>query len=267
MDRSRELHAPSTRGWMALDERWMRSERLGPLSLQLQEPELARDTPHVLAGGAVLGDHAVAGDDDRQRIGEQDGHHLGAAVRPPHGLGEAAAGAGAAVGDLGRLLEHAPRERIGPRGAEIELEIQTAAGPREVLGEPPEDLVQEVRAVDLVERREGGQLRLGRLEADARQRRAEDLDAERPEGRRHQDPERLGSALRRGAETGLSFHLEPRVARENSLGAPLRGLPAAAGTGTARRFLSRAHSTPKGGGNGHSRETTEKFSPSTATEG
>ena len=44
----------------------------------------------------------------------------------PHGLGEAAASTGAAVGDLGRLLEHAPRERIGPRGAEVELQVQTA---------------------------------------------------------------------------------------------------------------------------------------------
>ena len=128
----------------------------------------------------------------------------GAAVRPPQGLGKAPAGAGPAVGDLGRLLEHAAGEGVDPEAAEVELQVEAAAGAREVLREPAEDLVEEVRAVELVERHEGGALRLGRIDGDAGHRRAEQLDAQGPDRRGHQDPDGPRRALRRGIGWGCA---------------------------------------------------------------
>src|SRR5215210_5216330 len=141
------------------------SERLGALTLEVEEPALAPAAADVLAEPAVLGQDAVAGDHDRHRVLPQGRHDLLATAGPAGGLGDLPAGAGPAVGDLGGLLEHAPREQADARGREIELQAELAAGAGEVLGEPAEHLVQEVRAVDLVERNEGTlrPIRLARL--------------------------------------------------------------------------------------------------------
>src|SRR5271165_3681159 len=100
-------------------------------SLELEQPALALDTPAVPAERSPAAQDAVAGDDDRDRVGAQRVARRARAARAAGGARHLRVAQNPAVGDLRGHAQHAARERSDE--SPVERQVEPVPAPAEVL--------------------------------------------------------------------------------------------------------------------------------------